>query len=219
MAKNIIAQLKEKGKVVRGWIGVSVQTVTPAIAQSFGLKEARGALVSEVVAGGPAAAAGIQRGDIIISFDGREISKMSDLPSVVAGTPVGKTVPVKVLREGKELTLNIEIAEMPESGVAPQTVPTEEGLGLTVQDITPQLMKELGLRDRTGVVVTGVAQGSPADDAGIQAGDIIKETNRVPVKNLRDFESAMRKSGKNKPVLFLIKRGAATFYVSIATSE
>jgi serine protease Do len=219
MAKNIIAQLKEKGKVVRGWIGVSVQTVTPAIAQSFGLKEARGALVSEVVAGGPAAAAGIQRGDIIISFDGREISKMSDLPSVVAGTPVAKTVPVKVMREGKELTMNIKIAEMPESGVAPQTAPTEERLGLTVQDITPQLMRELGLRDRTGVVVTGVAQGSPADDAGIQAGDIIKETNRVPVKNLRDFESAMSKSGKNKPVLFLIKRGAGTFYVSIATSE
>jgi serine protease Do len=126
---------------------------------------------------------------------------------------------VKVMREGKELTLNIKIAEMPESGVVPKTAPTEERLGLTVEDITPHIMRELGLRDRTGVVVTGVAQGSPADDAGIQAGDIIKETNRVPVKNLRDFESAMSKSGKNKPVLFLIKRGAATFYVSIATSE
>ncbi len=218
MASNIIGQLKTKGKVVRGWIGVSVQTVTPEIAQSFGLKEAKGALVSSVIPGGPAAAAGVKRGDIITSFNGEEIGKMSDLPAVVAATPAGKTVPVKVTREGKELTLNIRIAEMPEAGAAAQAAPTEERLGITVENITPQIMRELGLSDRTGVVVTGVASGSPADDAGIQAGDIIKETNRVPVKNLGDFESALSRSGKNKPVLFLIKRGAATFYVSIAAS-
>jgi serine protease Do len=219
MAKNIIAQLKEKGKVVRGWIGVSVQTITPEIAQSFGLKEAGGALVSDVVPGGPAEAAGIKRGDIIVAFDGKNIGKMSDLPVIVAGTSVGTTVPVKVMREGKELTLNIKIAEMSEAGVAAQAAPTEERLGITVGSITPQVMRELGLRDRTGVVVTDVAQGSPAEDAGIQAGDVIKETNRVPVNNIRDFETALRKSGKNKPVLLLIKRGAATFYVSITASE
>jgi serine protease Do len=219
MAKNIIAQLKEKGKVVRGWIGVSVQTVTPEIAQSFGLKETGGALVSDVVPGGPAEAAGIKRGDIIVAFDGKNIGKMSDLPVIVAGTSVGTTVPVKVMREGKELTLNIKIAEMSEAGVAAQAAPTEERLGITVGSITPQVMRELGLRDRTGVVVTDVAQGSPAEDAGIQAGDVIKETNRVPVNNIRDFETALRKSGKNRPVLLLIKRGAATFYVSIAASE
>jgi serine protease Do len=219
MAKNIIAQLKEKGKVVRGWIGVSVQTVTPEIAQSFGLKETGGALVSDVVPGGPAEAAGIKRGDIIVAFDGKNIGKMSDLPVIVAGTSVGTTVPVKVMREGKELTLNIKIAEMSEAGVAAQAAPTEERLGMTVGSITPQVMRELGLRDRTGVVVTDVAQGSPAEDAGIQAGDVIKETNRVPVNNIRDFETALRKSGKNRPVLLLIKRGAATFYVSIAASE
>jgi serine protease Do len=219
MAKNIIAQLKEKGKVVRGWIGVSVQTVTPEIAQSFGLKETGGALVSDVVPGGPAEAAGIKRGDIIVAFDGKNIGKMSDLPVIVAGTSVGTTVPVKVMREGKELTLNIKIAEMSEAAVAAQAAPTEERLGMTVGSITPQVMRELGLRDRTGVVVTDVAQGSPAEDAGIQAGDVIKETNRVPVNNIRDFETALRKSGKNRPVLLLIKRGAATFYVSIAASE
>jgi serine protease Do len=218
MAKNIISQLKTKGKVVRGWVGVSVQTVTPEIAQSFGLKEARGALVSEVVPGGPAAAAGLKRGDVITSFDGDEIKKMSDLPSVVAATPVGKTVTVKVTREGKELTLNIKIAEMPEGGVAEQAAPTEERLGITVENITPQVARQLGLKDRTGVVVTDVAQGSPAENAGIQTGDIIKETNRVPVNNLKEFEAALGKSGKNKPVLFLIKRGASTFYVSIDTS-
>ncbi len=219
MAKNIFAQLKTKGKVVRGWIGVSVQTVTPEISQSFGLREAKGALVSEVIPGGPAAAAGIKRGDIITSFNGKEIGKMSDLPSVVAGTPVGQSVPVKVIREGKELTLSIRIAEMPEGGVAAQAAQTQERLGLTVQNITPQIMRELRLRDKTGVVVTDVAEGSPADDAGIQPGDIIKEANRVPVNNTKDFETALGRSGKNRPVLLLIKRGAATFYVSITASE
>jgi serine protease Do len=215
MAKSIIAQLKEKGKVTRGWIGVSVQIVTAEIAQSFGLKEAKGALVSEVSAGGPADAAGMKRGDIIVSFDGKEISKMSDLPIIVAGTPVGKTVPVTVIREGKELTLNIKIAEMGTSVAAAQAAPTEERLGITVSNVTPQIMRELRLKSREGVVVTDVASGSPAENAGIQPGDVIREANRVSVNNVKEFEAALTKSGKSKPVLLLLKRGAQTFYLSI----
>jgi serine protease Do len=218
MAKSIVAQLKEKGKVTRGWIGVSVQIVTQEIARSFGLKETRGALVSEVSPKGPADAAGIKRGDIIVSFDGKGISKMSDLPVIVAGTPVGKTVPVTVIREGKELTLNVKIAEMGEAVAAAPGAPTEERLGIAVADITPQIMKELRLRSREGVVVTDVASGSPAEDAGIQPGDVIRETNRIAVNSVKEFEAALAKSGKGRPVLLLIRRGAQSFYVSITAS-
>jgi len=218
MAKTIIPQLREKGKVVRGWVGVSVQTITPEIAKALGLKDTNGALVGEVVPGGPADFAGIKSGDIIISFDGKEIKKMSDLPLVVAETPIGKTVQVKVLRAAKEIILNIKVAEMAEGKIASSLPPTEESLGMAVDDISPEIMKELKLRDRTGVVVTEVAPGGPADEAGIQPGDVIREVNRVPVSNLKDYGAALKKSGKNKPVLLLIKRGGQTFFVSIAVS-
>jgi serine protease Do len=218
MAKTIVRQLREKGKVVRGWIGVSVQTITPEIAKSLGLKDTNGALVGEVVPGGPADSAGIKSGDIIASFDGKEIRKMSDLPFIVAETPVGKTVQVKVLRAAKEITLNVKVAEMPGGRIGSSLPSTEESLGMTVDDISPQIMRELKLRDRTGAVVIDIAPGSPADDAGVQPGDVIREVNRIPVGNLKDYRAALKKSGTNKPLLFLIKRGSQTFFVSISVS-
>ncbi len=113
MAKTVITQLKEKGKVTRGWIGVSIQSMTPELAQSFGLKDTRGALVADIVPGGPADKAGLKRGDIIISFDGKEINEMSELPRIVAETPIGKTVNLKIIRNGKEKVLKITIAPLP----------------------------------------------------------------------------------------------------------
>ncbi len=218
MAKKIIPQLKEKGKVTRGWIGVSVQTVTPEIAQALGLKEAQGVLVGEVVPGGPADAAGIKRGDVIVSFDGKEIKKVGDLPLLVADTPAGKSVEVKVMRDSKKLTLTMKVAEMPSGKLPAIGQVSPEGLGLTVQSITPRIMAELQLRDKSGVVVVNIQPGSPADDAGMQAGDLIKEVNRTPIKDLNDYNSAIQKAGRNKPVLFLVKRGTQTFYVTIKTT-
>ncbi|MEJ2695176.1 MAG: DegQ family serine endoprotease [Candidatus Sulfobium sp.] len=218
MAKQIVSQLKTKGKVVRGWIGVSIQTVTPAIAQAFGLKNDKGALVAEAVPNGPAQAAGIKQGDVIVSFNGKTINRMSDLPFIVAETPVGKTVPVTVVRNGKELTLNIKIAEMPQGQAAGGTPAPAERLGLTISNITPQIRNEFGLTDTSGVLVVNVSQGSLAADAGIQPGDIIKEVNRMPVKDVSDYESAIRKWEKNKPLLLLIKRKGQTFFVSIKAS-
>jgi serine protease Do len=218
IAKSVIPQIRKTGKVVRGWVGVSIQSVTPEIAQAFGLKEARGALVGEVVAGGPADKAGIKRGDIIKSFDGKEIKKVSDLPFLVAETPVGKTVEVKAIRNGKEMTFTVKIEEMEEGKAAPAAPAASEDLGLTVENITPQLMRELRIRDRTGVVVVNVESGSPVDDAGMQPGDVIKEVNRVPVSNLKEYGSALARTGKGRPVLFLIKRGGQTFFVSISVS-
>ena len=139
MAKTIIPQLKGKGKVIRGWIGVSIQTVTQEIAKSFGLKEPKGALVADVVQAGPADKAGIKRGDIIVSLDGKDIKTSTDLSRLVAETPVGRTVNITVERNGKEITLKITVAEMTEKRLVSQTRQPQESLGMTVDDITPQL--------------------------------------------------------------------------------
>jgi serine protease Do len=218
MAKSVIAQLQKTGKVTRGWIGVSIQNVTPEIAQAFGLKEATGALVGDVIAGGPADSAGIKRGDIIIAFDGETVKNMSDLPRIVAETPVGKEVDMKIIRDGKEMTIKVKIEEMTEEKLASQTIQREEKLGMSVENITPEIAKELNIKDEKGVIVTEVEPNSLADDAGIQAGDIIKEVNRNPVRTLKDYEGIMKKTEKGKSVIFLVKRGNQTFYVSVKTS-
>jgi serine protease Do len=218
LAKSIIPQLKEKGKVIRGWIGVSIQTVTPEIAKALSLKEPEGALVGDVVQGGPADKGGIKRGDIIISFGGRQVKRSNDLPMIVADTPVGKTVDVKVLREGKEITTKITVAEMTEEKVASKMAMPQESFGMKVDDITPKWERMLRLKDKTGVIVVDVTSGSPAANAGIQSGDIIKEVNRKPVRNLADYNTAMKKMHNDKPVLFLIKRGGVTLFVSVSVS-
>jgi len=216
MAKSIISQLKEKGKVIRGWIGVSIQTVTPEMAKSFGLNEPKGALVSDVVKGGPAETAGMKRGDIILSFDSRDVKRSSDLPMIVAETPVGKEVDVKAIRDGKEIHLKLKVAELTEQRMASQMpVPS---LGMRVDDIRPQWQREFGLKDKSGVVVIDVTPDSPADDAGIEAGDVIKEVDRRAVRNLKEYHDIMSRIAKDKQVLFLIKRGSQTLYVSIAVS-
>lgn len=218
MAKNVIAQLREKGRVVRGWIGVSIQKVTPEIADSFGMKEPRGALIGDVATGSPAEAAGIKRGDIIVAFNGKVIKTVSDLPLTVAQSPVGATVPVTLVREGKELTVRLKIAEMPEEKktTSPAEKPAQESnLGMSVENITPRLQKQFRLTDRTGVVVVDVMQGGAADDAGIEEGDVIKEINRTPVKDAAGYQAAIAKTKKGSAVLFLIKRGKMTFYASV----
>lgn len=217
MAKSIISQIQKKGKVVRGWIGVSVQAITPELAQSLGLSDSRGALVGTVVPGGPAERAGIRTGDVLTSFSGKEIKKMSDLPIMVAESPVGSTAPVKVIREGKTMDLTVTVAEMPEEK-ATAPLPASADLGLSLEDMTPAIQRELKTREKTGVVVTNVAPGSPAEDAGLQPGDIIKEVNRTRIANMKDYASALSKAGKAKKLLFLVKRGEQTFFVSISIS-
>jgi len=215
MAKTVISQLKEKGKVTRGWIGVSIQSVTPEIAQSFGLKEPTGALVGDVVPGSPADIAGIKRGDIIISFDGKEIKSMSDLPRTVAETPIGTEVDVKLIRNGKEMPMKLKVAELTEQRIASQM--PAPSLGMKVDNINPRWQKEFDIKDTFGVVLINVNPGSSGDDAGIRVGDVIKEVNRKPIRNVRDYYDEIAKTEKNNQALFLIKRGAHSFYVTIKT--
>jgi serine protease Do len=217
VAKNVVVQLREKGRVVRGWIGVSIQEVTPEMAELFGMKRPEGALVGDVEPKSPAQAAGIKRGDIIVRFNGKEVKTMSDLPLMVAQTPVGSTAGVTVMREGKELTLPVKIGELAEEQAAPPAgkEPETTDFGMSLGDMTPEIQRELGAEEKTGVVVLDVAKGSAADEAGIEAGDIIKEVNRRPVKRLAEYRAAVAKAGKGATVLLLVKRGTTTYYVSL----
>lgn len=215
MAKTVISDLKEKGKVTRGWIGVAIQNLTPELAQSFGAPDTRGALVSDTVEGGPAAAAGLRQGDIITGFNGKEIRTVNDLSRAVAETPVRKAVPVRVVRKGQTMTFTVTIEELKEERMASRPRASRDDLGVAVANITPRLAERLKITDKTGVVVIEVLPGSQADEAGIQPGDLIKEVNRTPVRNVNEYQAAMEKLKKGTPVVLLLKRGGQTFYVSI----
>ena len=213
MAKEILAQLREKGKVTRGWLGVMIQHVTPELAESFGLAKEKGALVSDVVKGSPAEAAGLRRGDIVLSYDGKDLYKMNDLSRLVGATSVGKEVDLLVLREGKEMKVKVKIGEMKEEKEA-TAEKGEKDLGMNVREITPEIARYFSLEDTAGVIVADVEEDSVAAEAGIMKGDIIKEINRVPVKNISDYRKAL-KAPKGNTLLLLIKRGESTLFVTL----
>ena len=214
-AKEIVPQLEEKGHVTRGWMGVSIQGVTPALAKSFDLKEKQGALVAQVVSGGPAEKAGIEQGDVILGFDGKEIAESKDLPRIVASTPVGKTVTVKLLRNGKVVDGQVKVGEMEENVDISKHPSSHKTLGIVVQNLTPEIAKELGVKRDAGIVVTQVEPGSPAADAGIQTGDVIQQVNRKPVKNVEDFVQKVERAKDKDSVLLLIQRGQNSLFAAV----
>jgi serine protease Do len=219
LAKSIVEQLKTKGKVVRGWLGVMIQDVTEDLAKSFKLSEPHGALVSGVNEDGPGAKGGIERGDIIVEYDGQKVGSSHELPALVAATPVGKEVEVKVLREGKEKSLRIKIGEMPkgagEKAGEEEGAPSGEKLGLMLAPVTPEVARGLGIEPGSGVLVRGVKSGSPAEDAGLQAGDVIVEVNRKPVKSVDAFMETVGKVKEGESLLFLVRRGDATIFLAL----
>ncbi|HYA15450.1 MAG TPA: DegQ family serine endoprotease [Syntrophales bacterium] len=217
-AKTVITQLREKGKVIRGWLGVSIQMVTSDLAESFGMKEPQGALVADVVPGSPAEKAGIKQGDIILSFDGKKINTSSDLPWIVADTPVGKTINVKLIRQGKEMDIKVTVVEMTEQRTASQMGTPSQSLGLAVDNIKPQWRKQFNIKAQSGVVVIRVAPDSPADDAGIEPGDVIREVNKKVIRNLSDFKKAVAQIKEDEAVVFLMNRGNQSFYISMKIS-
>lgn len=218
LASAVVAQLKEKGRVVRGWIGVSIQSITPAIAKAFQLKEPNGALVADIIAGGPADKGGLKSGDIIVAFDGKEIKSANDLSRIVAGTVVGKDISGTLIRDGKEIPFNIKIEELKEERPAQKAMTPLQAFGLKLEDMTPKLKDQLKIEEKTGVVVVEVEPGSLAEDAGIQPGDVVKEINRTPVANLAEYQAAAAKIKKGEPILLLLKRGKQAFYISIESS-
>ncbi|MBI3777406.1 MAG: DegQ family serine endoprotease [Gammaproteobacteria bacterium] len=222
MTRAVMDSLIKSGKVVRGWLGVSIQEVTPDLAKQFGMKESRGALVSEVIPDSPAAAAGIQSGDIITAFNGKAVDGPGSLRNAVAQTLVGKTVKVEVLREKKPVTLEVKISEQPKD-VAQVEGDTVQGdgkdtalAGVEVRNLTPDIARQLGLSGGiAGVVITGVEQGSAAEDAGLQEGDVIMEINRQPVRNTSDFKRLSGKLSKKDSTLLLLNRHGRKLFIAI----
>ncbi len=217
MAQNVINQIKEHGTVVRGWLGVIIQQVTPELAEQFKLERPIGALVGDVAPDSPAAKAGIKPGDVITSFNGKEILQMSMLPALVAQTKVGSKAEVALVRKGKKKRLTVTIAKLDEEQLAMGRGPSSLGkkLGLTVQDLTPELAQSLGLEKKSGVLIASVVPGSPAHQAGMRKGDLILEVNQAPVKNLAAYRKELKEAAKRPLVSFFVERDGHTRFVAM----
>jgi len=215
IAKEILPQLKTKGKVVRGWLGISVQDITDDIALSMNLKTREGALVTDVFKGDPADRSGIKTGDVIVEIDGKKISNTRDLLIIVASLPVGRQLNIVVMRNDKKKIFEVEISERAEEKQVAAKSESKEYLGMTVQELTPDIAEHLGLSDTSGIIVTAVDGGSPAENAGIQEKDIIIQIDRMKITDMKDYHKAMTRAAAKESVLFLIKRGDSKFFVVI----
>jgi serine protease Do len=221
MAKQVMDELLKNGKVSRGYLGLLPQDINDDLAKALKLKSTEGALVGDVTPGGPAEKAGIKRGDIITSLDGQKVEDSTELRNQVAQTKPGTSVKIDLLRAGKEVHVTAKLQERPEKArgsAKPETAPEQqssEQLGLSVQTLTPEIAQQLGYDGETGVIITDVASGSPAEDAGLQQGDLIKEVGRTPVATFKDFEAALNKYRSGDSVAMLIRRGQNTFYAAI----
>jgi serine protease Do len=173
-----------------------------------------GALVANVSKDGPAEKSGVKVGDVIVEFDGKEIKDSGDLPIIVARTAVDKKVRMKVLRDKKEVFLNVAVGELKDEEVV-ATAPEKGELGLTVQRLTPQMAESLGLEKSDGVVVTAVEPGSAAEEAGLRRGDVIVEVDRKAVRGVDEYKKALAAVRKGRGVLFLVRRGENTLFLAL----
>ena len=214
IAKGILKDLKEKGSVTRGWLGVMIQKITPELAKSFGLNQREGALVGDVIPDGPAFKAGVKRGDVIVQFNGQAVKDMEDLPKIVAATTPNSVVNVEVIRDGlkKILQVTIEVLQDMQAAVVAKAA---DPLGMQVQDITKELAQSLQLEGTEGVLVSDVTPGDSASESGIRRGDVIAEMNRSPVNSLQDYHRMLGSVKKGASVLFLVKRGGTTIYIAV----
>jgi serine protease Do len=217
MAKNVFAQLKEHGKVTRGWLGVMIQQVTTDLAENFGLDKPIGALVGQVIPDSPADKAGLKAGDVIIEYNGKEVSQMTMLPAMVANTSVGQKARLVLIREGKKQNITVEIGKLEDDAavIADVETGTSKKLGIAVQELTPKLAESLGIEETKGLIVTDIDAGSAAAEAGILRGDIILEINREKVESIALYKKALQAAQDNKNILLLIKRDQHTRFVVI----
>ena len=217
VAMEVVDQLKTGGKVTRGWLGVLIQEVTPELAQSFGLDKPRGALVGQVMADGPAQSAGIKAGDIIVAFDNHPVRHSSDLPLMVGRTRPDTKVSLTIIRDGKEQTLNAQIAQLPDEGKLQQAIaepPSHNRLGLMVAELPPDKRTQGG----TGVLVKDVDDG-PAASAGIRPGDIIARMNNVEVSDVGQFVELVKQLPTGRPIPVLVRRDSGALFLALTIPE
>jgi serine protease Do len=217
MAKKLVPELEQHGHVTRGWLGVSIQKLTPELAESLGVDAARGVLVASVMPNAPAATAGLQPGDVILRYDGKPLDAHTALPPLVAATPIGTTVPVEIMRDGKTKTLEVtvtKLAEPVEIGVAAEH---KGRLGLRLRELTPSERERRELGADEGVLVAEVVPDSPAAEAGIEPGDVVLRVNRTPVDSVDALKAAVEKTPEGKAVLLLMRpREGADRFVTLA---
>ena len=222
LAKKIYTELTTRGRVTRGWLGVSVQPLTAELAKSFGARdEASGVLVADVMERSPADAAGLKSGDIILEFNGKRVAQPPDLQRAVGLTEPGSAVKVKVLRDRAERVIELKLGEAPDETEAAAKPPGKARslLGLDVKPLTPEIARELGVRSGEGVVVAAVETGSPADSAGIQPGDVIREVNRQRVRSVADFERVSLGLRPGDRVTLLLQRGTTALFVAFTVGQ
>jgi serine protease Do len=229
IALDIVESLQKTGKVVRGWMGVAIQEITPALAKSFKLPEQRkGVLISDVNENGPSHEAGIKRGDIVVAFNGKDVQSVSQLRNLVARTVVGKDAQVKILRDGKEQTLNVKVAERPSDEMLAKKEPAPKEptetikppdnvlAALRIQPLDPATMSQMNIPAKTtGVVVASVEAGSSAEAAGLQRGDVIQEVNHEVVKSVDDYQKAASKIKKDELAVLLLSRQGNNLFVAV----
>jgi len=218
LAKKIADQLRKNGRVVRGWLGIRAQDVSPQLASSLNLARPVGemAVVTEVAENSPAGEAGVKTGDVILEFNGKPVPKSHEFPSVIADTPPGQKVSLKIVHEKKEQTISVKIGELPEENDASQkTESRDPEIGIRVQRITPEAARRLGMISTKGVLVMEVQPGSPAEQIGVEPADVIREVNQRPVNNVSDFERAVRQGRRGDRILLLVQRGDNTVFFAL----
>ena len=221
LVKDVITQLNENGRVSRGWLGVLIQRVDDDMAALLGMKEAKGALVADVIDESPAAKGGVQRRDVIVSFDGKRVNENDELPLIVAQTKIGREVNVEVFRKGANKTLRVKIDELKDTEVSePEPKKEENKIGATVQTLTNDLAKSLGVKPtQGGVVVSSVEPDGIAQKSGLIRGDIVLEVGDKVVKSVKDFNLAVKNIDGTKPILLLIQRGGNTLFLTLKPEE
>jgi len=218
MAKKIRDQLVKHGKVIRGRLGVYIQDLTPDLAESFGIDKRKGILIAQVIEDSPAEKAGLMRGDVILRIDGDPVGKVADFRNRIALTAPGTRVTLLVLRDGKKKKIKVTIEAMEGGEVAKAGTSSISSYGLSLQPLTPELADRLGYEGEKGVLVAGVEPGSPAEEAGIERGDLILEVNRVNVTTPAEVREALKKSRGAKAVM-LVRHGETTRYLALHPNE